>query len=318
MSRRAGRSAIAAISLVSALLVAERAAVAQGSRRVDPSPAELAIAMGELDMAEEALYDRARRSPRDPSSRGTLGAFLAARGKFLVGATLLEEARFFGGDTVAIETRLAEVYRWTGRYGRIASLAAAPISHELRASMRAAGEAAPAGAASATVPLRPNELFGLGRITIVVGGETIEADIQPLSNGLVLPSTMSLFAAVEPSGGRGDTTFAVARSVAIGGVRFGPLPAVLVPSLRVATIGLDVLGQLHPTFDVAAGALTVRSGPYQARGERLPILLTFPGVSFVPEKGRAAVALHAAAGRAAVRGVRWTLGVASGALIVER
>ena len=294
------------------------AAGAQGSRRVDPSPAELAIALGELDVAEAALYDRARRSPRDPSSRGTLGAFLAARGKFLVGATLLEEARFFGGDTVTIETRLAEVYRWTGQYGRVASLVAAPMSRELRETRRAAGEAVPGGAESATVPLRPNEMFGIGRITIVVDGESIEADIQPLANGLSLPSTLSLFAAVQPSGARGDTTFVVVRSLAIGGVTLGPLPAILVPSVRIATIGLDVLGLLLPTFDVAAGALTIRSVPHEVPGERLPILLTFPGVAFVTEKGREAVALHSAAGRAALRGARWTLDVTGGAVVITK
>ena len=291
---------------------------AQGSRRVDPSPAELAIAVGRFDIAEEALYEQARRSSREPSSRGALGAFLAARGKFRVGATLLEEARFFGGDTVSIEARLLEVYRWTGHYDRAAALGTVRMSREAREAMQRAGESLVGGAATATIAMQPNELFGLGRVMVVVGGERIEADIHPLTNGFQLPSTMALFGAVEPIGGRGDTTFAVARFVSIGGVTLGPLPVTLVPTLRVARIGLDMLALLRPTFDAGAGTLTVRSTDYEPVGRRMAILLTFPGVTFVVQEGTPAVGLHTAAGRAAVRGSRWTLDVAGGSVVIEK
>ncbi len=291
---------------------------AQGSRRVDPSAAELAIALGELDVAEAALYEQARRSSREPAYRGTLGAFLAARGKFLVGATLLEEARFFGGDTAAIEARLFEVHRWTGQYDRAALLPTVRVARDLRDAFRRAAGTAAGGAAEAIVPMMPNELLGLGRITITVGDEVLEADIHPIANGLQLPSTMALFSAVQPVGANGDTTFAVARTLGIGGVVLGPVPATLVPSLRTARVGLDVLGQLYPTFDPVARTLTVRSTAYTPAGRRLPLLLTFPGVTFVANAGSAAVALHEAAGRAALRGYRWTLDVAGGAVVIER
>ena len=50
------------------------------------------------------------------------GAFLAARGRFRIGATLLEEAVELGGDSASVERRLASVWRWAGEYARIGVL----------------------------------------------------------------------------------------------------------------------------------------------------------------------------------------------------
>ncbi|MDA1080271.1 MAG: hypothetical protein O2973_01140 [Gemmatimonadetes bacterium] len=311
-------AALTAVALTAVAICGATPLGAQGSRRVDPSAAELSIAVGELDAAEAALHEQVRRTPRDPSSRGSLGAYLAARGKFLVGATLLEEARFFGGDSISIEARLLEVFRWTGQYDRAAALTRARLPREVRESMQRAAETAVGGAAVDTVALQPNELFGLGRITITVGTEQIEADIQPLMTGLQMPSTMALFSALELVGARGDTTYGVARSVAIGAVKLGPIPVTLAPGLRVARIGFDVLSLLRPTFDSGEATLTVRTAAYEPQGRRLPLLLTFPGVSFFPGSRSGSVLLHTAAGRAALRGTRWTLDVPGGAIVIER
>ena len=292
--------------------------LAQQSRQVDPSPAELAIAVGRFDEAESALFEAANRTPREPSARGALGAFLAARGKFLVGATLLDEALQFGADTVAIEARQMDIYRWTGDYERISGLRTARLPDPLREAFRRSTEMQAGGAASATVALQPNEALGLGQIGMTVNGVPVRADVHPTVNGLVLPSSMELFAAIATTGASGDTTYGVARSITIGSVRLGPVPVALIPRLQTGRIGLDLLSQLTPTFDGAAHTLTVHSVAEPAAGSRLPVLLTFPGVSFVPRPGAAPVALDAPAGRAALRGTRWTLAVAEGAIIVAK
>lgn len=293
--------------------------LAQGERRVDPPAAELAIALGRLDIAEAALFEEIRRAPRAPSARGALGTYLASRGRFQVGITLLEEAIQFGGDSAQVEARLLEVFRWTAQYDRAAALMHAQLVPEAREAMRRSAGTTPGGAVSSTIPLAPNEVFGLGRIWIVIGTERVEADIQPLMTGVQLPATVALFGAVESVGARGDTTYGVARAIEIGRTSIGPVPVTLVPSLTTARIGLDVLAQLAPTFDFAAKALTVgtpRVAPPQA--ERWPLLLTFPGVSFVSVEGAAPVVLHSQAGRSAIRGTRWTLDPGTGSIIVER
>ncbi|HEY4659712.1 MAG TPA: hypothetical protein VIH11_09400, partial [Gemmatimonadaceae bacterium] len=55
-----------------------------------------------------------------------------------------------------------------------------------------------------------------------------------------------------------------------------------------------------------------------ARGEALAILLGFPGVRLVARPGQSPVALESAAGRAALRGARWTFDLRRGAVVVER
>lgn len=289
---------------------------AQGDRRVDPSAAELAIAVGRLDLAEEALYERARRWPREPSARGELGAFLAARGRFLVGATLLEEARYFGADSSVVEARLFEVYRWAGQYARAAALASVRMPAAEREAYQRAGIALAAGPDSSVVPLAPNELQGLGRIRITVAGVDLDADISTTASGLLLPATVRTFSAVTTIGAQGDTTIAVG-TLTIGGVTLGPVPLRLAPRIGVARVGLDVLSQLMPTFDPGRRALVVRAAPVQVEGRRLAVLLGFPGVTFVKAEGAGPVALHAAAGRAALRGVRWTFDVNGGAIVLD-
>lgn len=309
---------IAALLAAVAVAGGPRASLAQDARQVDPSPAELAIAVGRLDVAEDALYDAVARAPRQPSARGALGAFLAARGKFLTGATLLDEALHFGADTASVQARQFDVYRWTGAYARVAALAALRLPAAVREAYRRAGTGVAGGAPSATVPLQPNEASGLGRVTIAIGGASVPADVQPFAEGLELPSSMELFRAIEVAGARGDTTWGVTRAVNVGGVTYGPVPVTLVPGLSAARLGLDVLSRLVPTFDDRARTLTVRSAAASLPGDTLPVLLGFPGVRFVAAEGRAPVPLHEAAGRAALRGRAWTLVVAAGAIIVAR
>ena len=296
-----------------------RPAEAQGERRVDPSPAELAIATGQLDIAEAVLFENIRRAPRQPSARGALGLYLASRARFQIGLTLFEEAIQFGGDSAQVESRLFEILRWSAQYDRAATLSTVRMAPEERESLKRAAGTATGGAATSTMPLVPNEAFGLGRLTITIGTEQVDVDVQPLITGLQLPGTTALFGAVEPIGGSGDSTFAVARTVAIGRTTLGPLPVLLLPSIKVGRIGLDVLAQLTPTFDFAAKTLTVGAPRvFRTRVERWPLLLTFPGVTFIAAPGTGPIALHSPAGRSAVRGTRWTIDLGNGTIVVER
>lgn len=305
---------------VLALVPTVCAARAQGGLRVELSFADRSIAAGRFDDAESALFDESARAPRAPIPRGALGAFLAARGKLLVGATLLEEAMFFGGDSMSISARLFDVYRWEGLLARAAIQRHGRVSPGLRSAMERVPQMKPGGSPLASVPLAPNEYFGLGRITLGVGNENVPADIQPLTNGVQLPSSMALYSVVDAVTSSGDTTFAVAQQISIGGVTIGPVPVMLVPNLPAARIGLDILALLRPTFDTNARTLTVRSieSPTAPPAERRHIFLTFPGISFVVQPGQAPVTLHSVAGRSALRGLRWTLDVPAGAIFIER
>jgi aminopeptidase N len=289
-------------------------------RRTEQSPADRAIAQGRLDDAESALYAAAARAPRDPAARGALGAYLASRGRLKVGAVLLEEARQFGGDARTIDARLEHVYLWTGEWDLVAALpsrGALAEAERARAKWLATHPATRGGPDSSVVPLAPNEVFGLGRIVLVVGGTTLFADIDPNVEGLVLPAVLELREQLRHFGSRADTAYAVADVVAIGTQSLANVPVRLEPDAR-PRVGLDVLASLTPTFDVGARTLTLRAtAKGTPPGEAIPFLLGFPGVKIVPRRGEAPVALESAAGRSAVRGTRWTFDLKSGAIVVR-
>jgi hypothetical protein len=95
--------------------------------------------------AAESLYYRGTtRRPRDPVARIALGRYLASRGALRVGAVLLEEARYFGADSVVVARELAPVY---ARLHDYAALAALPALRSPRPSARA-----PAGCATTRPP----------------------------------------------------------------------------------------------------------------------------------------------------------------------
>ena len=290
---------------------------AQASRRVDSSAAEHSIAVGRPDDAESALYAASARAPREPSARAALGAFLASRGHLKVGAVLLEEARQFGGDAKAISARLKHVYAWTGEWQLIPApqgAAALPEPDAARVRWLAAHAATRAGPDSSAVSLEPNEVFGLGRIALVLGGTTVTADIDPNVEGILLPATMENMAALERFGSTGDTTLAVALRVGIGVQVLSNVPARLEPDTRVR-VGLDVLAAMKPTFDLATHRLTLRpAAKEQDPGEAIPFLLGFPGVRIVPRRGSAPVAIESSAGRAALRGGPWTFDLRHGVI----
>ena len=283
------------------------------------SAADAAIAQGRLDDAEQLLFAASSRAPREPAARGALGMFLASRGRLKVGAVLLEEARQFGGDASVIDARLARIYAWAGDWGAVAALkhnvTSAPEAD--RARWLASHAPARTGADSTVVALEPNEAAGLGRITLTVGGESFRADIDPTVNGVVLPSTPAVAAESQQFGMRAGASIAVVLGVSIGDLRLANVPAQLAPGARPVA-GLDVLSALSPTFDAGAHTLTLRQHVAPASGETLPILLAFPGVRIVARPGTPPVSIESAAGRAALRGSRWTLDVRRGVIEAAR
>ncbi len=300
-----------------ALLFTARAQ-AQNAGSVGASAADLAIAAGRLDQAEEALFSASSRATHEPSARGVLGSFMASRGRFKIGTVLLEEARQFGGDPTVIDARLARIFVWSGDWAAIAALkhAASGAEHD-RAKWLAAHPPAHAGPDSVIVPLEPNDAAGMGRITLAIAGTMIQADIDPNVQGLVLPSTPAVSSEAQQFGMADTMSVAVIRSVGIGALRLSNVPARLSPVARAA-IGFDVLSTFIPTFDAASHLLTLREHGSAPKGASLPILLSFPGVRFVPRAEQPPITLESAAGRAALRGARWTFDVKHGAIVAER
>ncbi len=292
---------------------------AQDVRPTAPSAADIAISQGRLADAEALLFAASSRATHEPSARGALGVFLASRGRFRIGAVLLEEARQFGGDAAVIDARLARIYPWIGDWTAVAALKhyASSGPENERAHWLASHAPAHSGADSAKIPLDPNELAGLGKIVLVIGGAPVQVDIDPRVEGLVLPSWPVIASEAQQFGMRDSASVAVMFSVTIGTMKLANVAARLSPNARAA-IGLDVLAALTPTFDAGARTLTLRQQSVTVSGESLPILLSFPGVRIIAREGQAPAALESAAGRAALRGARWTLDVKHGAIITTR
>jgi hypothetical protein len=280
------------------------------------SAADIAISQGRLDDAEQLLFAASSRATHEPSARGALGSYLASRGKFRIGTVLLEEARQFGGDAQEIEARLARIYPWLGDWSAIASLkhyAPSGPEHD-RARWLAAHAMSVSGPDSVVAPIDPNDGFGLGRIVLLFQGAPMQVDVDPNAEGLVLPSWPIVTGSSEQFGMRDSATVAVVREFAIGTLHFSNVRAKLAPDAHPA-IGLDVLAALEPTFDLAARRLTLRRKPVAVAGDTVLILLGFPGVKIVARAGSPPVPIESAAGRAALRGGRWTFDLKHGAIV---
>ena len=284
---------------------------------------------GELQRAERLLFALSRREPKDPVARLALGRHLAARGALRVGAVLMEEARFFGGDAREVARELAPVYERLGDYKALDALPETPLTRPERARARWLRGNAPAvtGPDSVVLPFAPREGAALGAVRIVIGGDTLEAGIDPAVRGLELDPwwLRRKESRVFPQGSL-DPREAVGVT---GTLRLGELTMRNVPTRyrkqadrRTARIGLDLFAGVVPTFDPVAGRLVVRVTTARglsgraARGERVPTLVTPAGVHVVASDGLWPLA--SANGRAIVGGGWMTVNAPRGELIVER
>lgn len=271
--------------VVVALLVA-RAAQAQWGVWVGDS----LLAAGRLAAAESAYYAASAANPRDPRARAALGRFLAARGGSRAGAVLIEEARFFGGDSIALARALVPIYERLRDYAAIDSLTPNVLSPPERRRARWLKDRRPDVAFADSVVLlsyRPMaDGQGIGTLLLRVGKTELPAVIDPRVSGLVLPAAMR--AELRTFGGDANTTLAALDAARVGGVTFTNIPATLSPATERVRIGFDVLAAYSPSFDPRRGIMTLRRAERRVQprvGTRVPALFDGNGLRLLVGEG---------------------------------
>ena len=287
--------------------------------------ADTLLRRGRVFAAETLYYYAARRSPRDPVARLALGRYLAARGRLKVGAVLMEEARFFGGDARTVASYLAPVYGRLGDWKALATLPGTPLAYSERSRAEWLRDNPPVveGPDSAWVSYVPADSGAIGRVTLQIGDQALTAIIDPRGQGLTLDTLWvraketKVFASTFEGDVRNHA--AVTRSVQLGELTLSNVPTKFgsLGGKGEARIGLDVLAQLAPTFDATRRAMLLRRGGRlddRAGGEHVPTL-TYPNGTFLvfrdglwPVVG---TGLHPR-----LRGTRWTLDARRGEIII--
>lgn len=254
--------------------------------------ADTLLTVGRVFAAESIYYYMVRRDPRNPAARLALGEYLAERGALKVGAVLMEEARYFGGDPATVARSLAPVYEKLGDYRSLAALPGSPLTYAERRRAEWLRDHPPAvtGPDSAIAPYEVNDTHLLGEVMIGIGGDSVRAVIEARVQGVVLDTSWIRTEGLVRFASRGERdpryVAAVAREVRVGDITFTNVPVRFEPQ-RVpgaAILGLDVLGALAPTFHPAAGKMLLRkSGRVSddAPGFRIPTLDNESGVFVV-------------------------------------
>ena len=289
--------------------------------------ADSLLRRGRVFAAESLYYYAVRRQPRDPGARLALGRYLAARGRLRVGAVLMEEARFFGGDPKVVGAALAPVYDALGDYRALAGMPGSPLPYPQRARAEWLKENAPAvtGPDSLMIPYMPSDSGALGRVTLVVGDDTLRAALDPRVRGMVLdtawarrPEVVKVFASSSEADPRAAA--GVVLAAGLGELTLANVPARFDAALARGEVrlGLDVLESLSPTFDPALGLLVLRRAGEVAvaEGIRVPTLRYASGLWLVDPEGVAPLLGRAVDAR--VRGSRWTIDAGKGEIVVER
>ena len=298
-----------------------------GAQRVNDlvTRADSMLSWGQVLSAESLYYRAASLEPRNPAGRLALGKYLAARGVLRVGAVLMEEALYFGGNADTVSKHLAPVYAALGDWRTLATLRGASLTYGERARaewlMRHAPEVD--GPDSAVVPYSPSDSV-IGYVTIVVGSDTLDATIDPRVQGLVLDSVFRRRTSVRRFASRNEKDWRnaswVANAVTIGAMRLTNLPVALGATghSTFARLGLDEIGKLSPTFDASAGRLIlrrtgrVRRAPRTAVAEAIP-MITFRGTVWLMRENRL-LPIDGPEARSILRS-RWTLNPRQGHVI---
>jgi len=320
------RAALAALALAGCLAARPLGAqtmLAQNQAIV--ARADTLLIAGRIFAAESLYYIAVRRGPRDPVARLALGRYLAQRGALKVGAVLMEEARYFGGDAARIALELAPVYVRLGEYNHLAALpaSAVPYGERMRAEYLRDNRPGIAGPDSATVDYQVSDSQLLGRVMLVVGTDTVMATIDARAEGLVLDTTWARRKELHRFGARSVATRdvdAVTPTVALGPYVFTNVPTrfATLHSATKATIGLDLIGQLAPSFDPRRGKVVLRAGgrlPSTFPGLRIATLTNDRGVYVV--KGETIFPLGHPDVQRYFRNSRWTLNPKRGEVLVD-
>jgi len=248
-------------------------------------PGDSLLAIGRLASAESAYYAAVRVRPRDPTARTALGRYLAARGATRVGAVLLEEARFFGGDSISLARALVPLYERLGDFAAIDSLKPNVLPAAERRRARWLRDRPPRAAFTDSIVLlsyRPAaDGQGFGTVLLRFGKTELPAMIDPRTSGLIVPAALrrEVRTFSDVAGNAGGT--AVAEAVRIGGIVFSNVPASVGTAEEKARIGFDVLAPYSPTFDPRRGVLVLRRVERRSRapiGTRVPALFDGNGV----------------------------------------
>jgi len=179
------RTALARIALAS---LASLAAAPLGAQDYI-AKADSLFRSGMIFQAESLYYSAVRYQTREPAARLALGRYYAARGQLRPGAVLMEEARYFGGDAKTIAIYLAPVYFALGDWRALATLPASPLTPTERAQAAWLVSNPPTLAMSDSVAVsyRPStDTLTLGRLTLRIGEQVLEATIDPRRSGIML------------------------------------------------------------------------------------------------------------------------------------
>ena len=307
---------------IAALLVAPPL---QAQNEAIVARADTLLIAGRVFAAESLYYIAVRRGPRDPVARLALGRYLAQRGALKVGAVLMEEARFFGGDPTRVAVELAPVYQRLGEYNHLAALpaSAVPFGERMRAEYLRDNPPAVAGPDSASVDYLVNDSQLLGRVQLLIGTDTVMATIDARTEGLVLDTSWAKRKELRRFGSRNTSirdVNVVTPSMALGPYTFTNVPTRFAPQPGAAraTIGLDLVGQLAPSFDPRTGKMLLRASgrvPTTFPGLRIATITTDRGVYVV--KGETIFPLGHPDVQRYFRSSRWTLNPKRGEVFVD-
>jgi hypothetical protein len=311
--------------LVSRPLAAQNEAHVGTQNEAIVARADTLLVAGRIFAAESLYYIAVRRGPRDPVARLALGRYLAQRGALKVGAVLMEEARFFGGDPTRVAIELAPVYQRLGEYNHLAALpaSAVPFGERMRAEYLRDNRPAIAGPDSASVGYIVNDSQLLGRVQLLIGADTVMATIDARTEGLVLDTSWAKRKELRRFGSRNANlrdVNVVTPSMVLGPYTFTNVPTHFAPlnGAARATIGLDLLGQLAPSFDPRAGTMMLRASgrlPTTFPGLRIATITNDRGVYVV--KGETIFPLGHPDVQRYFRSSRWTLNPKRGEVLVD-
>jgi hypothetical protein len=318
MSRR---SPLLVVAFAAALAVPQ---VAHAQRYI--TLADSLLRRGRVFAAETLYYYATRKTPRDPGARLALGRYLAARGALKIGATLMEEALYFGGDKKTVATYLAPVYEKLGNYKALSTLPSSPLPYAQRSRAEWLAENAPVidGPDSATVPLGPADSTSLGEVTLVIDSDTLRAALDTRVQGIVLDTSWLHRKAVKRFASTYDNDWRNIAGVALT-MHVGPFTLTNTPATFAASgvhdrarVGLDLLANMAATLDQRSATITLRREGRisdDAAGERIPTLAYPGGLWLIRRDGVWPLTGSVARGIIGTR--RWTVNARRGEIVLE-